>query len=572
MKNNTGIKRIFALWLTATARLGFYAFAAALCGISHSAAAQGTMGGAAAVREVDAERAERFGRLMMQSADGRIQPVNTYSSEVLRKISHRDNFRGMTGDQVLIGLVGDSYGWGNVPLVYVAVPEVAQAVGAQGEYISFNSVFDSEGNYRLTDIVTRIYRKQPGERNKTEKEYLKLDEKINILYMLFNGGMMPLFPSGDGRWLSPSDAADGLTGMDSTFVKRVLPWYAESMVAGNYAEADEAIAMIEKYQSAKTFETDINRKKIDAEIFYNKSGVFRWSFRLYLILGFLLMSGVVSAAWRKTPGRRGNGSSWWITLLTVGITAVFLFQTFGIGLRWYISGRGPWANTYETMVYVGWITVLSGLIFARRSQLALALAALLGGVVLFVSNLNWLDPQITPLVPVLKSYWLMIHVSVITASYGFFGICAMCGLTSLVAILARKQLPELRKINELAMLIGLVLLTAGIFFGAIWANESWGRYWGWDPKETWALITMAVYALISHSHFVPRLNNDYAFAAMSLGAVSTVLMTFFGVNYYLSGLHSYGGGGEMSLLPAGIAGAAVAAIIIAAGMKYKKCK
>ena len=541
---------------------------ALLCGLSFSASAQGP-----AVREIDPGRAERFGRLVIQAADGRVEPVNTYSSEILRKISHRDRFRGMTGDQVLIGLMGDPYGWGDVPLVYVPVPEVARAVGASGEYTSFNSVFDDEGNYRLTDVVSRIYRKEPGERNKTDKEYLKLDEKINILYSLFNGGMMPLFPSADGRWLSPADAAEvGLTGMDSMFVARTLPWYAESMAAGRYAEADEVIAMIEKYQSSQTAGMDVNRGRIDAEIFYNKVGVFRWCFRLYLIVGFLLMLLAASAAGSKSAVRAGKRPSVWITILSAGVLAVFLFQTFGLGLRWYISGRGPWASSYETMVYVGWITVLSGLLFARRSRMALALAAMLGGVVLFVSNLGWLDPQITPLVPVLKSPWLMIHVSVITASYGFFGICAMCGLTSLVAILAGRQLPELRKINELALNIGLVLLTAGIFFGAVWANESWGRYWGWDPKETWALITMVVYAIISHSHFIPRLNNYYAFAAMSLGAISTVLMTFFGVNYYLSGLHSYGGSGEVSFLLVGIASVIVVALIVAAGVKYKKIR
>ena len=545
--------------------LGKGAAALALIFTVYGASAQGV-----AVKETDAVRATRFGRLAMQSRSGRLQPVDTYSSEILRKIYHRDAFRGMTGNQVLVGLMGDPAGWSGVPLIYISVPEVARAVGATGEHVSFNSMFDGDGNYRLTDIVTLIYRKQPAERTKTDKEYLKLDEKVNILYQIFNGGMMPLFPSRDGRWLSPSDAGEsGLAGADSVFVAQMLPRYAGSMVTGDYAAADEAIEMIEKFQSAGTSgAVSAERRKIDTEILYNRIGFFRWAFRLYLILGFVLMAAVVSRMWNKggAPKRRSP----WIAVLTGGIAAVFMFQTAGLALRWYISGRGPWANTYETMVYVGWITVLSGLLFARRSPLSAGLAAMLGGVVLFVSNLGWLDPQITPLVPVLKSPWLMIHVSVITASYGFFGICAMCGLTSLVTILAGRSLPELRKINELSLNIGLVLLTAGIFFGAIWANESWGRYWGWDPKETWALITMVVYAIISHSHFMPRLNNDYAFAAMSLGAISTVLMTFFGVNYYLSGLHSYGSSGDISLLPVGIVAAVVAGLIVAAGMKYKR--
>ena len=225
------------------------------------------------------------------------------------------------------------------------------------------------------------------------------------------------------------------------------------------------------------------------------------------------------------------------------------------------------------MVYVAWATVLSGIVFARRSKLALALAALLGGVVLFVSNLNWLDPQITPLVPVLKSYWLMIHVSVITASYGFFGICAACGIASLIATIAGKNLAELRIINEMAMLVGLVLLTTGIFFGAVWANESWGRYWGWNPKETWALITMIVYAVTTHLHFIPRLNtNPLVFDVMSVVGFSTVLMTFFGVNYYLSGLHSYGKSEGFSPEIVLAAGAGVLVLVAVAAVRYHKNK
>lgn len=547
------------------------AVALLFCGTVFSASAQQST---AAIREVDAKRAERFGKLLIQSPDGRIEPVNTYSSEILRKLYHRDKFRGMNPDQVLIGLIGDPYGWGHTPIIYISVPEVARAVGAQGKHISFQDMFDQEGEYKIMDIVSKAYQKQPNERTKADKEYMKLDEKVNILFQLFNGGMMPVFPTDDGRWLSSGDATDELQRMDSMFVKRVLPWYANLMTKGEYGEADKVMAMLETYQKAKTAHLEIDPKKIEAEIFYNKADIFRYAFRLYLILGFLLMLGVISTLWKHDPKLQGRqpGYGWWITALTVAIAGVFLYQTLGLGLRWYISGRAPWTNAYESIVYVGWTTVLAGLIFARRSRLVLALATLLGGVILFVSNLNWLDPQITPLVPVLKSYWLMIHVSVITASYGFFGMCAMCGLTSLIALTGGKRLPELRKINELSMNIGLVLLTAGIFFGAVWANESWGRYWGWDPKETWALITMVVYAMITHSHFIPRVNNDYAFAAMSLGAISTVLMTFFGVNYYLSGLHSYGGSGEVSFTLAGIAAVVIILLILAAGYRHKKIK
>ena len=216
-----------------------------------------------------------------------------------------------------------------------------------------------------------------------------------------------------------------------------------------------------------------------------------------------------------------------------------------MGMRWYIAGYAPWSNSYETMVYVAWATVFAGWLFARRSLLTFALATLFGGVILFVSGLNWMDPQINPLVPVLKSPWLMFHVAVIVGAYGFFGISCLLGLVNLVMMSLKKavlaqRIKELSIINEMSLLIGLALMTIGTFLGAIWANESWGRYWGWDPKETWALVTMIVYAIVTHLHLVPFRNSLWLFNIASVVAFYSVLMTFFGVNYFLSGMHSYG--------------------------------
>ncbi len=176
-----------------------------------------------------------------------------------------------------------------------------------------------------------------------------------------------------------------------------------------------------------------------------------------------------------------------------------------------------------------------------------ALATLFGGVILFVSGLNWMDPQINTLVPVLKSPWLMFHVAVIVAAYGFFGISFLLGITNMLLMTFSAGDPqpsyrqkELSIINNLSMLAGLALMTIGTFLGAIWANESWGRYWGWDPKETWALITVVVYTIVTHLHLVKRWSSDWLFNLLSVVAFASVLMTFLGVNYLLSGMHSYG--------------------------------
>lgn len=509
--------------------------------------------------EIPAPEAAGFGKLLVQTSSGRVSPINTYSSELIRKIYRKNNFPGQTPDQSFLRILSAEPSIREAPIIYISDKSIRERFKSQGKHIAYKSLFDSRGNYILAAEMENIYSKAPGERSKSDKELIKLDEKANILYTLFNGGMMNIFPADNG-WLTPGDDLSNLAGQDSLFVAGSLRWYLDALSEGDLTTASQVRGMIDAYQKAKITGTVVSDRKINAEIFYNNTGFFRWAFRLYLILGAVLLFTIFS-------GRRKTVS---IRILTASIFAVFLWQGVGMGLRWYISGRGPWANTYETMVYVGWITVLAGLIFSRRSPLVLALGTLMGGVILFVSNLSWLDPQITPLVPVLKSPWLMIHVSVITASYGFFGICALAGITSMILLLGGKINHDLRRVNEMSMIIGLALLTIGIFFGAIWANESWGRYWGWDPKETWALITMIVYAIITHSRFIPGLNNYFAFNAMSAAVILSVLMTFFGVNYYLSGLHSYGNSGMVSSVPVFIAVCALGLLILLAGIKYRK--
>lgn len=539
----------------------------------------------------------RFGRLLVQTPQGRIEPVDTYASELLRKLHHRDHYGRLTATEWLLGVLADPDRWSREPFIYLPDKNVRTLLaGAQaprtdgthldtgsatcrtsqpaaGKYAALHDFFDPQGGYRLADAVEKAYAKTPGARDKRDKELLKADEKVNILYGLLAGRMLAMFPT-PLRWYSPGDDLSGLAREDSLLIAKILPAYSAALAGGTPpGERAELLGMIETFQQARGAGMLPSPARISAEIFYNRADIFRTAFRAYLLLGFLLLVVAISGSTRRKKALLQTTSKcrrWLPSLLTVLIVAVFLWQSAGLGLRWYISGRAPWTNAYESMVYVGWTTVLAGLIFARRSRLALALATLMGGVILFVSNLNWLDPQITPLVPVLKSYWLMIHVSVITASYGFFGIAAVTGLASLIAIIAGRPRHDLRIIGELSMLIGLVLLAAGIFLGAVWANESWGRYWGWDPKETWALITLLVYTFVTHSRHIPRLNNDYAFSAMSLAAIASVLMTFFGVNYYLSGLHSYGGSSEVAFAPAA-AGTAIAAVLILwAGIRYRR--
>ena len=286
--------------------------------------------------------------------------------------------------------------------------------------------------------------------------------------------------------------------------------------------------------------------KSKAEYLYYRLMIFEKLFPFYATIGLLMLTGLIIMVLR---GR--NKISLFVKLLGWVLFAAFLFHTFGLGLRWYISGHSPMSNGYESMIFISWVTLLAGFIFSRKSVFALSATAVLAGMTLMVAHLSFMDPEITNLVPVLQSYWLTLHVSVITGSYGFLGLGAILSIITMILLsLAGKNnmdrisdtIDELVVINYRTLTLGLYLLTIGTFLGAVWANESWGRYWGWDPKETWSLITIIIYSIVIHSRNIPGMKDIYTFNLLSLFAFSSVLMTYFGVNYYLSGLHSYAGG------------------------------
>ena len=233
------------------------------------------------------------------------------------------------------------------------------------------------------------------------------------------------------------------------------------------------------------------------------------------------------------------------------IWVFFILMTLGLAMRWYISGHAPWSDAYESILYVAWATTFFGLAFGRKSELTVASTAFVSAIILWVAHQSWLDPSIANLQPVLDSYWLMIHVAVIVASYGPFTLGMILGAASLLLMLLTNSknkskmdlnIKELTVINEMALTVGLVMLTIGNFLGGQWANESWGRYWGWDPKETWALISIMVYAFVIHARLVPGLRGRWTFNVMAIFAYASIMMTYFGVNFYLTGLHSYASG------------------------------
>lgn len=534
---------------------------------------------------VDAGHATRFSALPIQSNNGRMLPVNTFSSEILRKLHKSDRFGKLNSDQFLISLLAMPDMWMRVPFITQPNDELASAFGLTRGECAYFEVFDMHGNYKLQSRLEEAYNKMPAERTAFDKDLIKLDEKVNILHQLFNRQMLNLFPKEndpDHIWYAPGDdlSVFGDNEKDEMFVSQIFTWYLgevqKSLMEGDWSKPDEIVGMISTYQQAKNTTLDINPKRIQTELKYNRLDLFRHCKKGYLIAGGMLLVLSFIAMFRDDKWIR-----YAIRTLGIVVLVVFHVHMVGMSMRSYISGYAPWSNSYETMVYVAWASVCAGLLFYRRSKITFALATLFGGIILFVSGLNWMDPQINPLVPVLKSPWLMFHVAVNVAAYGFFGIGCLLGLTNMALMICTKatnasllgvRIRELGIINEMCLLIGIALMTIGIFMGAVWADESWGRYWGWDPKETWALITMVVYAITLHLRLVKKWDNPWLFNLMSVVSFATVLMTYFGVNYFLSGMHSYGQNDALSgiLVYLYLAAAIILLLAVVSRRKYLK--
>jgi cytochrome c-type biogenesis protein CcsB len=503
---------------------------------------------------IDKEHAASFGSLHIQDRSGRIEPINTFSSEVLRKVSRKNQLLGMSADQVLLGMLSDPVTWQGVKMIKVSDALLKDVLGVTGNMASFNDFIDfTNGEYKIGGYVDEAYSKKPALRTAFDKDIIKVDERVNICYMIFTGSMLKIFPKpGDenNTWYPADEAEMHFDTADLNFVKNVLPLYYSSInqaiTSGDWTEPNENLGFIKLFQNKFGAQVIPPESKTNLEIRYNNINIFKRIYPIYGLLGFVMLFLIFAIMLSK------GGSTNLVIRIIAGLIAVtFTLHTLGLAVRWYISGHAPWSNGYETMIYIAWATMLSGLIFARRSKITLAITAILASLTLMVANLAWLDPEITNLVPVLKSYWLIIHVAVITASYSFLAIGALLGFLVLVllnikngknAARFRLTLEELTNINEINLTIGVILISIGTFMGAVWANESWGRYWGWDPKETWALITMLIYSFIIHMRMIPGLRGNFAFNFAALTGFSSVLMTYFGVNYYLSGLHSYASG------------------------------
>ncbi len=509
-------------------------------------------------KSFDAAHAQKFGQLIVQDSSGRMKPLDTLSYEILSKLNRSTSLLGLNANQVIMGMMLRPDAWREIAMIKTGDKEINKRIGLPEDakvaaFSQFFEVPDEITGYKLASVVDEANRKAPGKRDKFDKALLQIDERVNVAFMVYTGALIQIWPKPNdqnNKWYATIEAMQTLSPKDGEMVRLMAIGYFSAvdgaLKSGDWTQADKALALIDKYQHFAGASVYPSEAKIKVELAYNKWNIFEQLWPLYFVVGFtLLLLSFLKILKPAFKLELFNKAAFGL------LVAFFVAHTLGLAMRWYIAGHAPWSNGYESMIYIGWATVLAGFIFSRKSAITLAATGIMAGLILFVAHLNWLDPQVTNLVPVLQSYWLSIHVSMITASYGFLGLGALLGMITLILFILKNPnnqarlniaIKELNGINEMSLIVGLVLLTVGNFLGGVWANESWGRYWGWDPKETWALVTILVYAVVIHLRMIKGAYNDYSFSVISLLAFTSVLMTYFGVNYYLAGMHSYAKG------------------------------
>ena len=510
---------------------------------------------------ISKDHANSFGKIIIQDSGGRMKPANTFSSELLRKVSRSNSYNGLNSDQVLVSIMDNPGVWFNAPIVYIKSGQkgdtIKKIIGVDEKIkkAPLVSFFDSLGNYKLATNLEKAYLSNVP--SQIEKDIIELDRRVNLLYSALEGKIMRIFPvpnDVNNKWISyPEISEYTYEGADSLYVNNVLNLYFQTLRVSrqdqDYTQSEELLESIKGFQKkygSKVMPSDF---KINSEVVYNKADIFNRLYKWYLIAGLGLLLILIFQIFYDN-----KFTSHLIKLFESLIITLFVFNTIGLAARWYIAGHAPWSDAYESIIFVAWATVIFGIIFGRKSYFTLASSTFVASIILSIANMNWLDPSIANLQPVLDSYWLMIHVAVIVGSYGPFAIGMILGIVTLIlTVIATKKnrkifsrkLEELTIVNELSLTIGLVMLTIGNFLGGMWANESWGRYWGWDPKETWALISIMIYTAVLHLRIIPKLNNKWLFNLMSIISFAAILMTYFGVNFYLVGLHSYASGDKV---------------------------
>ena len=485
--------------------------------------------------KIDGDIADDFGKICVLY-NSRITPINTVATSFVTKLCGKPTWDGLSSSQVFAGWIFDVPYWETVKMIEIKEKKAQELLGINGKLASFDDFWDNYNNYKLDAPLKKAYK--DGD-TKLQKQLRDADEKFNIIRMLYGGEMLKMFPyagkQGHIQWFAPGQPLGNLKldEKELVFIKKSMDYLAESIITGDKARAEEIAKKIYSYQHVRGKAVVPTKFRIYTETFYNKTNAQRLPVMLYLTLSLVL--AIVSTL------SLNNGKQKKTRLVSSVLTWVMLIHTtLLLALRWFVSGHLPMSNGYETMQFMAWATLIVTLVMQKRFLPVKQFGPLLSSFALLVAMITDGNPQITQLMPVLQSPLLSVHVMVIMFSYALFGLTALIGLQGLIAHHRKQEEKEqqLAALSQFLLYPAVALIAIGIFIGAIWANVSWGRYWSWDSKETWALITMLIYSAPLHADIKWLRKAQHMHIYMLLAFLS-VLMTYFGVNYFLSGMHSY---------------------------------
>ncbi len=490
---------------------------------------------------IDREQADQLGHTWV-NYQGRICPLQTMASDFTLKLTGKLRYQDLSACQFLSGWIFFSEDWQHIPLFEIKHPELRALIDSRGK-ACLNDFFDERGIYKLMPYWREMY--GSDHRSAFLKEAAKLDEKIQLITMLRNGSLLKIFPlvTEENRieWFSPGEQLpENIGEMEQSLVAGFFSSYKGDVRGGDVDSAQSLLALLQKFQQKSAGSVLPSEIHLKAELLYNRYPVFSVLFMACLTIGCI---GVFFFIF-NTIKNKGSGKIH--SILYISLILLFLILTLWIALRGYIAGRLPMSNGYETMLFIAWTALLVGILLRRSFFLITVFSILLAGFTLLVAHIGSMNPGITPLVPVLQSPLLSIHVSLIMIAYGLCGFMLFNSLTTFVLLIfsgkkGMRQVEELKEMSELFMFPATFLMGAGIFVGAIWANVSWGRYWGWDPKEVWALVTFILMSFSFHGKTIPWFRKPVFYHIFVVILFLSVLMTYFGVNYILGGKHSYAG-------------------------------
>lgn len=486
-------------------------------------------------RSVAAVTAEEFGNLHIYYHD-RICPMQTLARDFTTKLYGKASYKGLSAEQVLCGWLFFPSEWEGEPMLKIKGADIAQLLGTEGKYASITDFITTENGYKLTPALHNTDGKY------SRQNVAAANEKFNLVNMLCTGALLRIYPhqSGDKcgsmTWYSPIDnLPQDSSEEEILFIRQSLILVAQNITQGKESEARKLLSQIGRYQLDRMGEYAPSTARFKAEKLYNATSWSRPLAMLCMTLGILAFVLLV----RRHRATKIN------IALALTTLVVWLYLTLHITLRWYISRHIPLSNGFETMQFMAWCSLLVAQLVQRRFRMAQSFGLLICGFALLVAMMGEANPRITQLMPVLQSPLLSIHVMVIMVAYSLFAFMMLNGVTAFALRLSHStvetesEIAELHRTSRLILYPALFLLTAGIFIGAVWANISWGRYWGWDPKEVWALITMLIYAFALHSDSIKVFRRPMVFHLFCILAFLSVLITYFGVNFFLGGMHSY---------------------------------